>query len=384
MGPAPLGLLGGQDGVVDGLLGLAAPAEMVGEQLDHLVEAPGVELFERRAHRGVIHAPAALEQSAVDDFLGEGVLEAVEELVEEEDEVEGLERPEALGHGRSVASSSRDSRATANWRPTTAAAWSVCLSGSCEPVDASGDDVVDGVGHPHVRLAQPRRPVLDKDAASLPELADDLLEIERIALALRDQQLDERPPRPRVGAEQGADHPPDVARAEPARGRSSRPRRREPRRRGARARAQEQQHALSGERGRQVPEEFLGAGVEPVDVLDDDDERLAAARAEQHRGDGAEGPLLELGGREAGQEFRRRGGAEEMGEQDRRLLVVDPEAPEARGDAIADVSPLMLSVRPRARRSRSRIGWYGIARPWERQVASSSRPPSSSIRRRNS
>jgi hypothetical protein len=40
IGPAALGLFGGEDGVIDGLLVLAAAAEVIGEKFDHLVYVP--------------------------------------------------------------------------------------------------------------------------------------------------------------------------------------------------------------------------------------------------------------------------------------------------------------------------------------------------------
>ena len=63
VGPAALGLLRGQDGVVDGLLTLRALAEVVSEELDHLVHPTGAELLEPPPHGGVVDASPPLEQA---------------------------------------------------------------------------------------------------------------------------------------------------------------------------------------------------------------------------------------------------------------------------------------------------------------------------------
>ena len=67
-------------------------------------------------------------------------------------------------------------------------------------------------------------------------------------------------------------------------------------------------------------QELIRGRVDPVHVLDDEDERLLLAHAEKHVANRAEGPLLELGARQPVEEFRRRRHAQEMGEQDTPLL----------------------------------------------------------------
>ena len=80
VGPAALRLLGGENGVVDGLLVLAAAAEVVGEQLHHLVEALRVQLLDPARGGGVVLAPPTIEESPVHDVLRQRVLEAVHQL----------------------------------------------------------------------------------------------------------------------------------------------------------------------------------------------------------------------------------------------------------------------------------------------------------------
>ena len=70
----------------------------------------------------------------------------------------------------------------------------------------------------------------------------------------------------------------------------------------------------------EVGEEFLRGRVDPVDVLDDEDEWRQLARAEKHVAKHAEGPLLELGAGQAIEKLRRRGDAEEVGEQNGSLF----------------------------------------------------------------
>src|SRR5262249_38812789 len=70
----------------------------------------------------------------------------------------------------------------------------------------------------------------------------------------------------------------------------------------------------------QVREEFLRSRIDPVHVLDDEDEERPLARAEEYVAQQIKGPLLELGARQAIEEFRRGGNAKEVGEQNGRLL----------------------------------------------------------------
>lgn len=110
----------------------------------------------------------------------------------------------------------------------------------------------------------------------------------------------------------------------------------QPRWRRSRPGGQDQQSGSTGQRTDQVLEKLVGTGVEPVDVLDDDDERLAVSGAEENRAEGAERALTKPGRREAIQDFLRRGDTEKVSEQDRWLLVVDTERLEAPGNCISN------------------------------------------------
>ena len=183
---------------------------------------------------------------------------------------------------------------------------------------------------------KPRLAALDRDAARLLKLAENLLHVERIPLALFGEDLEQL-----LGdflrGEQGPDHPADVAVAEAFEGDRLRQRRGEPGRRVARARRQHQQDAMAGQARRQMREEFLRGRVDPVHVLDDQDERRRFARAEQHVAQHVEGPLLQLGARQAVEKFRRRGHAEEVGEQDGRFLAFQAEELKLFGDTVPEL-----------------------------------------------
>ena len=99
VGPSLLRLLAGPDRIVDGLVVLGAPAEMVAKQLHHFVNPARVDLLEPRSRGGVVLAPPPLEQPGVDHVLGQGVLEAVHRFGVSrvgEDEVEAMELAQVL------------------------------------------------------------------------------------------------------------------------------------------------------------------------------------------------------------------------------------------------------------------------------------------------
>ena len=178
---------------------------------------------------------------------------------------------------------------------------------------------MDGRGHRDVGTAEPRLAVLDEDPARLQELAENLLHVEWIPLALLGEDL-EKLLGDLLRGEQGSDHAPDIAGAEALDRDRLRQRRREPGRRVTRPRRQHQQNAMARQARCEVGEEFLRSRVDPVDVLDDEDEWRQLARAEKHVAKHAEGPLLELGTGQAIEKLRRRGDAEEVGEQNGSLL----------------------------------------------------------------
>src|SRR2546426_3686667 len=77
---------------------------------------------------------------------------------------------------------------------------------------------------------------------------------------------------------------------------------------------------MAGQARRQTREEFLRGRIDPVNVLEDQDEWRCLARAEKDFTEHAEGPLLELGTEQAVEKFNRGGRAEEVGEQERPFL----------------------------------------------------------------
>src|SRR5689334_10017144 len=78
--PPTLRLLSGQKGIVDGLFGVTAAAVVMGQQLDDLVDAIPVKLFERSGGARVQRGPSLLEQRPIGDVLNQRVLEDVDPL----------------------------------------------------------------------------------------------------------------------------------------------------------------------------------------------------------------------------------------------------------------------------------------------------------------
>ena len=126
--PMTLRLLAGLDRVVDGLVVLGAPAEMVGEQLYHVVEPARVDLLDARSGGGVVLTAPPLQQPGVDDVLRERVLEAPDRLVVSrigEDEVEAMDLARCSPTNLRLRPAP-ESRGISNLRPMTAA---VCRVG---------------------------------------------------------------------------------------------------------------------------------------------------------------------------------------------------------------------------------------------------------------
>src|SRR5262245_12997448 len=94
--------LGGRSPQIGRRLGphLAAP-EMVGDQLDDVIDTPGEELFETEGRLRVVGPSPTLEHAAVDDVLRQRVLEAVQRFGfggTREDEVEVVKLLQMGGH----------------------------------------------------------------------------------------------------------------------------------------------------------------------------------------------------------------------------------------------------------------------------------------------
>src|SRR4030095_5450763 len=102
----------------------------------------------------------------------------------------------------------------------------------------------------------------------------------------------------------------------------------------ARRRVWQEQDALAGQARRQMREEFLRGCIDPVHVLENEDEWRSLARSEKHVTQRVEGPFHELRPGHAIEEFGRRGDAEKVGEQDDRLLTFYAQELKLVGDAM--------------------------------------------------
>src|SRR2546428_13714217 len=125
---------------------------------------------------------------------------------------------------------------------------------------------------------------------------------------------------------------------------------------------------MAGQAPRQLGQKFLGAGVDPVEMLDCEDDRSRLAHAEEHVAEHAEGPLLELRDAEAIEKFLGGGDAEEVGEEERPFYSLEAQELKLLGHAsldllaghrlgVAEVSP--QEPEDRVVRNRAAIGDAG-------------------------
>ena len=231
-----------------------------------------------------------------------------------------------------------------------------------QPVDAGGDDVVDRLRECHVRPDQPGLADLDLDATRLAELPEDLLDVERVALAPVHEDVEQRCRYP-LGVEKRLGHTADALGVQARHGDCLGERRGKPCHLVVGAAREEEQEPVPGKPRGQVLEELFRARVDPVDVFDHQDDRLGLARAEEHGPQHVEGALLELG-----TDSRRRNdsGAETPRKWATRIAGSSPSIPSASSRFATYArtsSPCSPSARPRYRRKSSRIGWYGIEAP---------------------
>src|SRR5262252_9463726 len=84
-------------------------------------------------------------------------------------------------------------------------------------------------------------------------------------------------------------------------------------------------------------EELLRSRVDPVHVLDDDDDRPCVAHAKEEVTNRVQGPFLELGTGHATEKFRWGRHPEEVGQQDGRFVTLEAQDPELFDDASPDV-----------------------------------------------
>ena len=144
-----------------------------------------------------------------------------------QDEIEGMQILEMPGHlFRGDLEDARD-QGNSEASPHHRRPLERLLERFRDAVDAGRDDVVDGRRDRYVGAAQPRLAVLDGDPACLLKLVENLLDVERIPLALVGEELEQW-----LGdllrGEQGPDHAPDVTGAEAFEGDRLRQRRGEP------------------------------------------------------------------------------------------------------------------------------------------------------------
>src|SRR2546421_10522053 len=86
-----------------------------------------------------------------------------------------------------------------------------------------------------------------------------------------------------------------------------------------------------------MAEELVRARVDPVDVLDDQDDRLRLARTNKHVAEQVEGPSLELRRRQPIEKFWRSRNSEEVREQDGSFFFLEAQALKSLIDASADL-----------------------------------------------
>ena len=260
---------GGQ--VLDGLLGVVGPRVVMREAVHDLAEPARVEPLERARGRGVEGAALGLRHAPVDRLLGERVLEDVARLAGARPLVQELEprevaeaRLDAVGPvPEGVQQAQGDLPAEDRRRLQEAPG----LGG--QPVEAREQNLLDGVGHGE-RPAQ---------LAVLAHRPRQLLEEEGVALGPRQDELGDR-----LGDGHRREHGAEDAQA--VRGREGLERdlrgvgllhapRPMPRTAG-----QEQQDARARQSIDQRVQVGLRRPVDPVDVLDDEDQGLALALLE--------------------------------------------------------------------------------------------------------
>src|SRR5205823_3036006 len=86
-----------------------------------------------------------------------------------------------------------------------------------------------------------------------------------------------------------------------------------------------------------MAEELVRARVDPVDVLDDQDDRLRLARTNKQIAEQVEGPSFELRRRQPIEKFWRSRNPEEVREQDRSFFSLEAQALKSLIDASADL-----------------------------------------------
>ena len=262
-----------------------APQAVMGQALHVLDLARGSSRSSSSAIRAWRRAAVLGRQTLVGDLLGEHVRE----------DMRGVSLPPASSYRNSAARSRRRPARSSSSprsltalrrkagivRPMTAAAWRSCRSAQGQAVDAR---------HEH-GLHRLRHGLRGRAAALFADLARQLLQEERVALGPLEDQLHHRV-LDGVLAEQRADDPGAVVGREGLQRDLGGVRSPHPRRLIAGAVGGHQEDRRAGHAVGQRGQQLLRRAVDPVQILDGDDERLAAAQPEQEPTDDLEGSRL--------------------------------------------------------------------------------------------
>jgi len=195
-----------------------APQRVMGQTLDVLGEALGMQALHGVDDAGMQVTATLVQQAAVGDLLGERVLERVFGIGEQTALVQEFGGGETPQHARNVRLAEIGHRAEQLERHVFAhdgSGLQETLLVRRQPVDASGQDRLDRGGHRDglERLGQAIGPALAGERARLDERADGLLEEQRVALrpcgqhvleGLERRIVAEHPPKELVAAPAGA------------------------------------------------------------------------------------------------------------------------------------------------------------------------------------
>ena len=208
--------------VGDGLSHSFAPERMVGQPVDVLGQPVGIEPLDGLHDPAVEGAPPVLEQAAVGDLVGEGVLERVFDVGEEPrlvEELRGLEGRQTLPEG--VLGGLRDGleKGDGHVLPDDRGHLEKAPCLGRQLVDACGQDRFDRGRHLDRldRSSQVTRPPLAPQDVGIHQRLHGLLQEERIPLRPLDEERRE-PARARVLAEEPPEELTGTARVAAGRG----------------------------------------------------------------------------------------------------------------------------------------------------------------------
>src|SRR5580765_1572842 len=276
-----------------------AAHRVVGQPLHLLGQAVGVQVLDGRRDARMQAAPPLLQERAVGDVVRERVLERVlhaREQADLVDELRGLELGEVAAEHvlRQVGDRVQEGQRHVGADDGGSLQEALGLGG--QPVDACGEHGLHGGRHlDGVDLArEAKAAAIARERLGLDERPHALLEEERIALGAPDEELLERS-EPRIVAEKrmkqllrarrGERVHPELGVVGPA----------APAMVVLGAIAHEDEDARGGQALNQAVEECLRLRVDPVQALEDEEQRLLAALAEEEVLHGVERALTALG-----------------------------------------------------------------------------------------